>query len=136
MQASEYRRAIAFAKMALRGKTDKAGAPLVDHAARVAEKMKTYGQRTVAYLHDVIEDSDLLLEDLDAFFSPFVIADVDALTRRTDETYFEYIHRVSNASDTARVVKIADLEDHLDHREHIPDSLVRRYTKALDILRP
>ena len=135
MHASEYRRAIAFATMALRGKADKAGVPLVDHAQRVADKMKTYGQRTVAYLHDVVEDSDVLLEDLGPFFSPFVIADVDALTRRNDETYFEYIARVSRSSETARVVKIADLEDHLDHRDHIPESLVRRYTKALTILR-
>ena len=97
--------------------------------------MKTYGERAVTCLHDVLEDSDVLLEDLGAFFPPFVIADVDALTRRNDETYFEYIERVSKSSETARLVRIADLEDHLDHREHIPESLVRRYTKALAILR-
>ena len=64
MFVSEHDRAAAFAKMALRGKTDKASKPLFDHASRVADRMETYGDRTVAYLHDVVEDSDVELSDL------------------------------------------------------------------------
>ena len=93
MFVSEHDRAVAFAKMALRGKTDKASEPLFDHASRVADRMETYGERTVAYLHDVVEDSDVELPDLYAFFSNDVVADVDTLTRREGETYFAYIDR-------------------------------------------
>ena len=135
MYVSEYRRAIAFATMALRGTSDKAGFPLIDHAKRVADKMNTYAERTVAYLHDVIEDSNVLLSDLHTFFSPHIVAHVDTLTRREAETYFDYIDRVAQAPETARLVKIADLEDHLERSTHIPASLVRRYTKALATLR-
>ena len=134
MFVSEHDRAAAFAKMALRGKTDKASEPLFDHASRVADRMETYGERAVAYLHDVVEDSDVELSDLNAFFSGDVVADVDTLTRREGETYFAYIDRVRSGSDTARRVKLADIEDHLARSDHIGPSLIRRYVRAAELL--
>jgi len=135
MFVSDHARAIAFARMVLRGKTDKANAPLFDHASRVADRMETYGERTVAYLHDVVEDSDVELSDLRAFFSDGVVADIDTLTRREGETYFSYIDRVRSGSCTARRVKLADIEDHLASPDHIGSSLILRYMRAADLLK-
>ena len=101
------------------------------HASRTG--WRRTARRTVAYLHDVVEDSDVELSDLNAFFSGDVVADVDTLTRREGETYFAYIDRVRSGSDTARRVKLADIEDHLarsarpDMRAAIGPSLIRRY---------
>ena len=97
--------------------------------------METYGERTVAYLHDVVDDSDVELSDLNAFFSGDVVADVDTLTRREGETYFAYLDRVRAGSDTARRVKLADIEDHLARPDCIGPSLIRRYMRAAELLK-
>jgi len=45
----------------------------------------------VAVLHDVIEDTETTLKELESMgFGPDVIAGVDAMTRRPGEDYFDY----------------------------------------------
>jgi len=67
-----------------------------------------------------------------------VHAIVDAvviLTRSEGTTYFDYIRSIKvSGNKDAIAVKIADLEHHLENGADIPDSLVSRYEKALDIL--
>lgn len=60
---------------------------------------------------------------------------VDALTRRTGETYSEYILRVKK-NPTAVTVKLADLAHNLDESRcgGLPDSLRARYEKAVRVL--
>ena len=130
-----YSRAKTLASIALSGKIDKAGVPLFEHAKRVAGKVTTYDDKVVAYLHDVVEDTDVTLSELSVFFDPDVVFDIDNLTRRDTETYFEYIDRlVCRGSARAIRVKLADIEDHLDTPENIPVSLVKRYRKARAII--
>ena len=69
-----------------------------------------------AVLHDVVEDTSYTLEDLRRKgFSEAVLAAVDCLTRRGDESYEEFIERVET-NPIAREVKIADLEDNMNIR--------------------
>jgi late competence protein required for DNA uptake (superfamily II DNA/RNA helicase) len=57
------------------------------------------------------------------------------LTRGKDEKYFDYILEVLNyGGEVAIAVKRHDLIDHLRDRIAIPDSLVKRYERALEIL--
>jgi hypothetical protein len=91
----------------------------------------------VAYLHDIIEETSVTIEDLKTFgFHSSTIRAVEFITRDPDDTYFEYIERIAKAPEVsglgARVVKIADLEENLSNDP--PDSLRERYEKALDIL--
>ena len=52
-------------------------------------------EKTVAALNDTVEDTDVALADLEQVgFSPEVVAAVDALTRRSDEPYVDFIARV------------------------------------------
>ncbi len=127
-------RASFFAMDALRGKEDKAGDPLFVHAHRMGLAATTDETAAVAYLHDVVEDSDVTVAEIRELFGDQVAADVAALTRQPGEIYMDYIRRVFNSSETARVVKIADIHDHLDHSDAISDSLVRRYERALIVL--
>lgn len=133
-----YKLAQNLAAVLLRGRTDKAGVPAFDHAQRVRELLASPDSdqaAIVAWLHDLVEDTPLTLPDLEGFgFSPGIIAVVDALTRRAEETYADYIDRVSR-DPVARRVKIADLTDHLTRAHLIPGgmkpSLVSRYMLAL-----
>ena len=106
--------AIKFASKVLNGHTDEKGEPYINHAMRVADKMDTEFEKIVAVLHDVLEDTDCSIHDLqDAGFSREVIECVEQLTRKSDFTYFEYIEDIST-SEVCKKVKLAELEDNQD----------------------
>ena len=116
---------------------DTIGAPYILHPVFVADQMDTEDETIVALLHDVVEDTPITLDDLrDKGYSDEIIVAIDALTRRTDETYSAYIERLSN-NKLARRVKIADLQHNLDpERTKMLDnaSLQNRYRNALQKL--
>lgn len=102
------------------GQTDKAGAPYINHPQRVAIRVCQYAPtggteaaQAVAWLHDVVEDSSITLQDLALTFPPEIVAAVDAITHRPHEPREDYYRRVA-ANDLARAVKLADLEDNSD----------------------
>jgi hypothetical protein len=96
-------------------------------------------EQMASVLHDVVEDTDLTIDDLvDADYATDVVAAIECLTRRGDETYEDYIDRVAG-NDVARRVKIADLDDNLANSRRLPDSpsnreRIGRYTRALERL--
>ena len=116
------------------GQVDKAGKPYIEHVARVAESGAYYVEATVGWLHDIVEDTPMTLDAIEALFGWEIAAAVDALTRVEGEGYFDYICRIKDAGGTARAVKILDLEDHLRFTSVIPASLIDRYEKAMKIL--
>lgn len=110
----DLNRAIEIAAIAHRGQTDKAGLPYILHALRVMFACEGQSTQIVAVLHDVIEDSDWtpdILRSEDA--SDTIIAALDTVTRRQDETYSEFIGRAAQ-NEIGCAVKIADLNDNLD----------------------
>lgn len=132
-------KAIDISYNAHKGQYDKAGKPYVNHPIFVAGKMKTNEEIIVALLHDVIEDTDLTLECLiEEGYSDEIIQAIDAITKRPDEDYFEYIQRVKK-NPLARKIKIEDLNHNMD-LSRIKDPTdrdlkrVERYEKALEIL--
>lgn len=114
-------------------KKDKGGDPYILHPLRVMLRMGSDLERTVAVLHDVVEDSPYTLERLrDKGYSEEVVAAVDALTRRDSENYQEFIKRAAR-NPVARKVKIADLEDNMDIRrlQEVTDEAAERLRKYL-----
>ena len=106
--------AIEFAIAALAEKTDDKGSPYINLALRVMEKMDTEEEKMAAVLHDVVEDTEITLQDLcDAGFSREVVETVEILTKRLDMTYFDYIDDI-RWSEMASKIKIAEIEDNLD----------------------
>ncbi len=113
---SDLEAAIALAVEAHRGQRDRAGAPYILHPLRMMFRVETDAERMAAVLHDVVEDTDWTLDGLRAEgFPEEVVAAVDHLTRREDESYEEFVVRAA-AHPVARRVKIADLEDNMDVR--------------------
>lgn len=130
-----------------RNQVDKAGNPYLAHVLRVAAVVAgDPAAVVVALLHDVSEDThDTEFERrywLDRYVSDTYghdVADtVDALTRRPDEPYDEYISRVCAAGPMARRVKLADVTDNLVHLDELSTMearrLRRRYEPAVEAL--
>jgi len=109
-------RAIEIAVNAHRHQLDKGGAPYILHPLRVMLAMETLEERIAAVLHDVVEDSNVTLDNLkQEGFSDEVVVAVGMLTRKKDEDYKTFIRRVS-VNKLARRVKMADLQDNMDLR--------------------
>lgn len=102
-----------------RGKSDYGGNDYFGgHVESVAERVSNSGGDTdaviVAYLHDVLEDSDLNPGELEKIFPPRIVEAVSLLTHeRSDEQYYEYMERLSS-NPLARIVKTAEVEDNRD----------------------
>lgn len=108
--------AIEIAVQAHRGQTDKAGAPYVLHPLRMMNKVDAVEEKIVAVLHDVVEDTDWTFERLrERAFPEEILAALDCVTRREDETYEAFVER-TKTNPVARRVKLADLEDNMDVR--------------------
>jgi (p)ppGpp synthase/HD superfamily hydrolase len=97
-----------FAACAHEGQKDLAGKPYMEHICAVAAGVNSEEAKTVAYLHDVVEDTDYTLDDLSLYFPAHIVEAVDHLTRRKGELYANFIQRVKQNS-LATEVKISDL---------------------------
>ena len=105
--------ALQIAKEAHAGQVDKAGKDYILHPITVASYMDTDVEKTIAYLHDVLEDTSVTVDELRNHFSNEIVDTVITLTHRKDESYFEYIQRISK-SKLAKKLKVADLLHNLD----------------------
>ncbi|MBD2074711.1 phosphohydrolase [Phormidium sp. FACHB-592] len=106
-------RAVAIAATAHQNQLDKANAPYILHPLRLLLRGQTPLEQIVAVLHDVVEDSDWTLEQLAAEgFPSEAIAALDCLTRRSDESYDDFMDRVLT-NPLAMRVKRYDLEDNM-----------------------
>ncbi len=111
-------RAEALARSAHADQVDKAGLPYADHPARVAARVRISAPgdesaEAVAWLHDVVEDTNVTLDDLADEFGSLVAAGVEAITRRPGEDGDAYYLRIA-ANRLAFLVKAADLADNTD----------------------
>ncbi|RYH08293.1 GTP pyrophosphokinase [Tropicimonas sp. IMCC6043] len=135
----DLERAIEIAAAAHRGQTDRAGAQYILHPLRVMLACEGDSARIVGVLHDVVEDTTWTLEALrDEGASDEILASLESVTRRADESYEEFIDRAA-CNPVGRVVKIADLKDNLDiTRIAAPNgrdkSRQEKYRAALDRL--
>jgi (p)ppGpp synthase/HD superfamily hydrolase len=108
--------AISIAVQAHQGQFDKSGQPYILHPLRVMFRCEGDLARTVAILHDVIEDTSTTVEDLrTSVFSEEVLAAPDCVTKCEGETYEAFVERAAG-NPIARQVKLADLEDNMDLR--------------------
>lgn len=145
------RMASALAIRVHEGQVDKCSEPYMGHVERVVTSaydfVLEYGGldslllvHVVGLLHDVVEDSDVLIEEIFRDFGSDVRNAVDAITHRPNEPYWNYITRCGR-NRVATAVKLADIVDNFDinrgskimnHREYQRWSqvLVPRYMRA------
>lgn len=133
------RKAMIIAYNAHMNQFDKAGVPYIYHPIHLAEQMSTETECIVALLHDVVEDTEITLEDLDKEFTKDSIEALKLLTHDKKVDYMDYIRNVKK-SVIATKIKIADLEHNADitRLDNITLDDIKRtekYKKALEILR-
>lgn len=127
-------RAMRLAYRAHDGQVDKAGVPYIFHPIHLAEQMTTEACVCVALLHDVVEDSDVTIEEIAALFPAEVTEAVRLLTHDESVPYLDYI-RALRANPLARTVKLADLAHNSDESRlrdavaHEPASVAKRRAK-------
>lgn len=93
---------------------DKTGIPYVFHPFHLAEQMNSEEEICVALLHDVVEDTDVMFEDLiNEGFNENIVNAVKLLTHHKDTPYMEYIEKIKG-NQLARKVKLADLRHNSD----------------------
>ena len=96
------------------GQKDKAGMDYYFHPMRVSMKCNLIESKTVALLHDIVEDTTMTFEKLRiALFTEEIIEGVRAVTRKEGESYADFIERASK-DELGHAVKIYDLEDNMD----------------------
>jgi (p)ppGpp synthase/HD superfamily hydrolase len=136
---SVLNKAIILATTSHAGQIDKGGNPYILHPLRVMLSMTTEESRIVAVLHDVVEDTNITLDDLrQQGFSEEIVTAIDCLTRKNDESYLQFIKRIKR-NELAKAVKIADISDNKDlSRIASPTKTdlarIEKYNKALSIL--
>lgn len=130
---SPFENALSTALAAHIGKTGKNGEEYIRHVLRVAASVSEDDQKIVALLHDVVEKSEITLDQLRRKgFSARIVDAVDSLTRREDEDYPDFVRRAAS-NPLALPVKIADLRDNLRACAHSADG-GEKYRAALEML--
>ena len=119
--------------------TDKSGMPYVFHPFHLAEQMKDEDTTVVALLHDVIEDTDYTVDDLDDMgFSERVISAIELMTHDDEVPYMEYVAEIKK-NPIAREVKLADLRHNsdvtrLDVITPWDEKRAKKYAEAIKLL--
>ena len=107
-------KAARIAAQAHEGQTDKAGEAYILHPLRMMSRCQTDAQRIVALLHDVVEDSPVTLQDLAGeSFPSEIVAGIDGMTHRADESYEAFVDRAAR-NPLSAFVKRLDLEDNMN----------------------
>lgn len=152
IQISDLSKAIEIAKSAHEGQVDKAGEPYFKHPQTVCEIASNMilsweeefddflvKAKIVSYLHDVIEDTSLTIDDLWEHNIPTdCILAIETLTKKKEQDYWDYLAQVK-LDKLATVVKIADLTHNSDlsRLDQVkPEDIARRekYLKAIEYL--
>ena len=136
--------AYTLAKLAHTEPNAKSGEDKFSHVLRVSQRVKHVEDIPVALLHDIIEDSPFTAHDLRylAQFPKDIVDDVVLLSRVKPKggtptvTYMQYIENICQCGRQRPIrVKIADVEDHLARKHKLKDSHIKRYTKAMKLLK-
>ena len=139
-------KALIYAYDAHHGQLDYNGIPFIFHPLHLAEQMDDEIACCAALLHDIVEDTDLTLEDLRKEFPEEVVQIVSLLTHTDSaeynyEDYFTYIRAIKNHP-IAKRIKLADIAHNSDQTRCTgaglpPERLEwwkQKYQKALAIL--
>ena len=108
-----HRKVRDFAEIKHGEQKDRGGKPYVHHLISVSKWIPS-DLRNVAYLHDILEDTDTSIQELkDLGLNDWEIEVIMILTKKKHQTYEQYIEAIKKRKE-AVIVKLADLEDNMN----------------------
>ena len=116
---------------------DKTGMPYVFHPFHLAEQMDDEISTVCALLHDVVEDTEITIEDLlQMGFPEEVLTVIKLLTHDDAIPYMDYIKSISGHP-IAKKIKIADLMHNSDvtRLDSLDEYAIKRNQKYQEALR-
>lgn len=109
MMNNVFEIALAIAVEAHKGQVDKNNKPYILHPMAVAAQLDDLELKTVAILHDTIEDTYVTADYLiDKGIPKHLVELVELLTKPANEGYESYLRRIKD-NPMAKKVKLADL---------------------------
>ena len=134
-------KAMRIAYEAHHGQADKSGTPYIFHPYHLAEQMQDEITTCIALLHDVVEDTNVTLEDLEREFPKEVTDALRLLTHEKGTDYLEYVRAIKQ-NPNAKAVKLADLAHNSDETRfagcHVSEERLayyrEKYERAREIL--
>ena len=115
-------KAMKIAYAAHHGQLDYNGIPYIFHPMHLAEQMDEEISCCVALLHDVVEDTDVTMEELATEFPPDAIDALKLLTHDDGVEYFSYV-RAIKSNPIAQKVKLADIAHNSDQSRCVGSDL-------------
>ncbi|MGH1539150.1 MAG: GTP pyrophosphokinase [Arenicella sp.] len=111
------------------GQFRKDGSPYTCHLELVASKVTGEDAKVVAWLHDVLEDTDIQINDLKSRgISQRNIEIIKVLTKKREQRFEDYIDLIMR-NELARTVKVADLIANLS--DNPSNKQIIKFSKAL-----
>ncbi len=135
----KYKLALKIATKAHEGQFDKAGNHYIEHPVFVASLFENEDEKITALLHDVIEDTDITIEDLKLYgFNEMILEALELLNHNKRENYYDYIEKIK-ANKLATKIKLGDLKHNSDlGRIKNPTEKdikrIEKYSKATNML--
>jgi len=133
------KKAMKIAFQAHKEQTDKSGMPYIYHPIHLAEQMTDENSTCVALLHDVVEDTDLTLSDLEQLgFNERILEALKLMTHIEGVPYMDYVAEIK-LNPIAKAVKLADLNHNsdlsrLDKVDEKALERVEKYSSAIKLL--
>lgn len=132
------KKALKISFSAHKDQVDKSGMLYVYHPFHLAEQMDDEYSTCVALLHDVVEDTDMTLDELSEIFPKEITDAIAMMTHDDSVSYLDYVREIKN-NPIATKVKLADLKHNSDlTRLDVVDEKalerVEKYKKAIEIL--
>lgn len=119
------------------GQVDRGGIPYIFHPIHIAEQMITEREICVALLHDILEDTIIVPEELRQMgFPDEWVRDIELLTKSPTESYEDYIMRLA-PFEIPRKVKLADLRHNitLERLDKVTEKDIARKTKYIKYIK-
>ncbi len=137
------KRALEIAVAAHNGQKCPYGEQYILHPLRVMGSGVNECEQIVGVLHDVVEDTSIILDDLAAAgLSEEVVKAVELLTRSENQSYDDYIENIARCGIRVVVaVKLYDLQDNINplrlpYIEEREIERIKKYHKAYKRLKP
>lgn len=119
-----------IATKAHKGQIDKAGVEYINHPRTVASMCDSTETKIVGWLHDVVEDTDITLDDLrTAGFPENILEALRCVTKEENYRLDEYYLRIKK-NKLARAVKLADLTHNSD-LSRIPETVSEEFKNKM-----